>query len=62
MGIVCHLTNGSESRVHRAGRYITVTQPMNFVVVRDTKQLAYLALRATWMGAVDQGFESEVRL
>ena len=43
-GIVCHLANGSEGCVHRAGRYITVTRPTIFVVVRVAQWLACLAL------------------
>ena len=28
--IVCHLANGSEGRVHRAGRYITINSTRDF--------------------------------
>ena len=54
MGIVCHLANGSEGCVHRAGRYITVTRPTIFVVARVAQWLKRLALCARRMSAVDR--------
>ena len=62
--MVCHLENGLEGHVHRADRYIIVTRPMIFVVVRVSEQLACQALFARWIGAIDPwpGFKSEVQL
>ena len=47
VGIVCHLANGSDSRVHGAGCYITKTRPTIFVgVSRVVQWLACLVLCA----------------
>ena len=44
--IVCHLANGLEDRVYRAGRYITVIRPTIFDVVKMALLVARLALCA----------------
>ena len=61
MGIVCHLANGPEGRVYRAGRYITVIRPTILLWLEWRCWLARLALCARRIGAVDRRFESEVR-
>ena len=55
MAIVSHLANGSKGRVHRADRYITITLPTIFVVVRVrvAERLTHLALCARRICVVD---------
>ena len=54
MGIVCHLVNCSEGRLHRADRHITVTRPTIFDVVRVAERLACLTQGARRIGVVDR--------